>query len=57
MNDELEENVLNEICLKEGGTFLDACCGKGRFSISASKIVRDTGKVYAIDLFKKLIAC
>lgn len=49
------ENALKEIGLETGDTFLDAGCGKGSFSIPASEIVGDEGKVYAIDISEEAI--
>jgi len=47
--------VLREIELKTSNTLLDIGCGEGRFSIPASKIVGDNGKVYAIDISENTI--
>ena len=49
------KKVLREIELKTSNTLLDIGCGEGRFSISASEIVGDNGKVYAIDISKEAI--
>ena len=49
------EKVLKKIGLKEGNILLDSGCGEGTFSIPASEIVRDSGKVYAIDSSQKAI--
>ncbi len=49
------ERVLREIGLKKGDTFLDAGCGDGHFSIAASEIVGNKGKVYAIDIYEAAI--
>lgn len=43
------ENVLKSIRLREGAVFLDVGCGDGHFSLAASKIVGEKGRVYAID--------
>ncbi len=37
------------------GTFLDSGCGEGHFSIAASEMVGDHGKVYAIDISEDAI--
>ena len=50
------ERVLQETGLKGGDKFLDVGCGEGHFSIAASKIVGDKGKVYALDSYEKAIA-
>ncbi|MDY0222880.1 MAG: class I SAM-dependent methyltransferase [Desulfobacterium sp.] len=39
--------------LKSGSTVLDLACGKGAYSIFLSKIVGDTGLVYAVDLWEE----
>lgn len=49
------ERVLIEIGLKKGDTFLDAGCGDGYFSISASEIVGGEGRVYAVDIYEASI--
>lgn len=50
------ERVLQEAGLKGGDKFLDVGCGEGHFSIAASKIIGDKGKVYALDSYEKAIA-
>ena len=50
------ERVLRETGLKRGDSFLDVGCGEGHFSIAASKIVGNKGKVYALDSYEKSIA-
>lgn len=49
------ERALREIGLETGDTLLDAGCGDGRFSVSASEIVGDSGKVYAFDISEESI--
>lgn len=49
------EKVLGEMGLKKGDNFLDAGCGEGHFSIAASEMVGDHGKVYAIDISEDAI--
>ena len=49
------ERVLQETSLKSGDNFLDIGCGDGYFSIAASKIVSNKGKVYALDSYEKSI--
>jgi ubiquinone/menaquinone biosynthesis C-methylase UbiE len=41
--------------LKDGDVLLDAGCGDGFFSIAASSVVGNTGKVYAFDVDRKSI--
>jgi len=50
------ERVLQETGLKRGDIFLDVGCGEGHFSIAASKIVGNKGRVYALDSYEKSIA-
>ncbi|MDI6643687.1 MAG: class I SAM-dependent methyltransferase [Methanobacteriaceae archaeon] len=49
------EEVLSKIGLLRGDIFLDAGCGDGYFSIAASSKVEDSGKIYAIDIYKDSI--
>jgi len=49
------ELVFSELKLKEGDSFLDIGCGTGDYSVYASRIVRDSGVVYALDIQKELI--
>ena len=44
------ENILAEIGLLPGMTFMDIGCGQGFFTIPAAKMVGDSGKVYASDI-------
>lgn len=43
------EVVFKELGLNQGNTFLDIGCGAGDYAIHASKIVGNSGKVYALD--------
>ena len=47
MND---EHILDALKISVGQTILDAGCGNGYMAIKFSKLVGDTGKIYAIDL-------
>jgi ubiquinone/menaquinone biosynthesis C-methylase UbiE len=47
------DKLFAEVHLKEGDTFLDVACGKGAYSILASKYVGETGHVYAVDLWRE----
>ena len=42
--------ILKDIGLTKSDRFLDAGCGDGYFSIAASKVVGDKGRVYAFDV-------
>ena len=44
-----KEVVLKELDIFSGQTILDAGCGNGYMSKEFSKLVKDSGKVYAID--------
>jgi ubiquinone/menaquinone biosynthesis C-methylase UbiE len=50
INPDLLKDILP---LKPGSTVLDLACGKGTYSIFLSKIVGDTGLVYAVDLWEE----
>jgi ubiquinone/menaquinone biosynthesis C-methylase UbiE len=39
--------------VRQGQTFLDYGCGTGFFTIAASRIVGENGKVYALDCFSR----
>jgi ubiquinone/menaquinone biosynthesis C-methylase UbiE len=41
---------LDRLGIKEGQTVLDFGCGPGRYTITAAKIVGETGRVYALDI-------
>jgi len=43
------EEILKEFGIKEGQKILDFGCGSGVYSIIASRIVGNTGKIYALD--------
>ena len=47
--------IFSELKLKEGDSFLDLGCGTGDYAIHASEIVGNSGVVYALDKWKKLI--
>lgn len=44
------EEILYSIGLKENDTFIDLGCNDGFFTIPASKIVGENGKVYGVDI-------
>ncbi len=48
--------VFREMKLKKGMNLLDMACGRGEYSLAASKIIGDDGLVYAIDLWEEGIA-
>ncbi|PVX26463.1 MAG: SAM-dependent methyltransferase [Candidatus Bathyarchaeum sp.] len=47
--------VFNELNLREGDCFLDFGCGVGDYAVHASKIVGDSGRVYALDISKTMV--
>ncbi len=47
------EAFYGELDLKKGITFLDVACGRGAYSLNASKIVGSAGTVYAVDLWQE----
>ncbi len=44
------ENILKEVDIKQGFHVLDFGCGPGGYVLPASKLVGETGKVYALDV-------
>lgn len=44
------ELVFDKLNLKKGDVFLDLGCGAGDYSIEASKIIGNSGMVYALDI-------
>lgn len=49
------ERTLISMGLHEGDIMADIGCGIGYFSIPASKIVKDSGKVYALDILQEML--
>jgi ubiquinone/menaquinone biosynthesis C-methylase UbiE len=47
------ERLFSQFGLKEGSVFLDLGCGKGNYSLAASKYVGSRGIIYAADLWKE----
>jgi ubiquinone/menaquinone biosynthesis C-methylase UbiE len=47
--------VFSELNLREGDSFLDMGCGLGDYAVHASKIVLDSGRVYALDVSRTAI--
>jgi ubiquinone/menaquinone biosynthesis C-methylase UbiE len=47
------DKLTDRLPLKPGSTVLNLACGKGTYSTFLSKIVGDTGLVYAVDLWKE----
>jgi len=43
------ETVLRELGIADGHHILDCCCGSGVYTVSAARLVGDSGLVYAID--------
>ncbi len=50
------KKAFRELGLRKGMVFLDLACGRGEYSLAASKIIGNTGSVYAIDLWEEGIA-
>ena len=44
------ENILKEVGIKSGFCILDYGCGAGSYTIPASQLVGNSGKVYALDI-------
>jgi ubiquinone/menaquinone biosynthesis C-methylase UbiE len=51
------EVIFNVLKLKEGDLFLDLGCGPGEYSIEASRIIGNSGLVYALDKSQYMIDC
>lgn len=49
------EKTLVSLGLHEGDVMADIGCGIGYFTISASKIVGDSGKIFAIDILPEML--
>jgi ubiquinone/menaquinone biosynthesis C-methylase UbiE len=49
------ELVFNLLDLKKGDVFLDLGCGPGDYAIEASRIVGNSGAVYALDKWQYLV--
>ncbi len=47
------DKLTDTLPLNPGSTVLDLACGKGIYSVFLSKIVGDTGLVYAVDLWEE----
>ncbi len=45
--------VFSELNLKAGMAFLDVACGRGAYSLAASRYVGPKGHVYAVDLWEE----
>lgn len=50
------KKVLEAAGLKSGDTFLDAGCGEGYISLTASDLVGENGKIFALDVHPESIA-
>jgi ubiquinone/menaquinone biosynthesis C-methylase UbiE len=48
--------AFRELRLKKGDFFLDLGCGAGDYAIQAAKIIGDSGKAYAFDKWKEVVA-
>jgi len=47
-----DDSILMKIGLKNGQTFLDGGCADGHFSIAASRLVGDGGRIHSFDVHK-----
>lgn len=47
--------TIERLCLCEGDTVLDACCGSGGSALRAAEVVGPNGKVVAVDLAERLV--
>ena len=47
--------VFKELSLKPGDVFLDLGCGPGDYALYASLVLGETGRVYALDKWEKMI--
>ena len=47
--------VLSELGIGRGHVILDFGCGSGTYTIPAAKLVREEGKVYALDIDKRAL--
>lgn len=46
------DSILSNVEIKKGDNFLDAGCGDGYFSMAASKLVGEKGRVFAVDIYE-----
>ena len=44
------KNILDEVGIKPGLSVLDYGCGSGSYITAAAELVRDSGKIYALDI-------
>ncbi len=49
------EQIVNSLSLKKGDIVADFGCGSGAYVFAASKLVGDTGKVYAVDIYADML--
>ena len=48
-----ERRLFKELRLREGQVVLDAGCGPGDYALAAARQVTESGRVYAVDLWKE----
>jgi ubiquinone/menaquinone biosynthesis C-methylase UbiE len=45
--------LFREIALRKGDAFLDLACGRGFYALAAAELVGNSGKLYALDLWRE----
>lgn len=47
------DKLFDQLPLKRDTVFLDLACGRGAYSVAASKYIGNEGKIYAVDLWQE----
>lgn len=50
------DRLFAALALQEDTVFLDAACGRGAYSLAASRFIGPQGRIYAFDLWEQGIA-